>query len=37
MTLSLLEIIKEKTRENNRLKEQLDYILKKQALGIYLK
>jgi hypothetical protein len=36
MTLSLLEIIKEKTRENGRLREELDHALKKQAIGIYL-
>jgi hypothetical protein len=37
MTPSLSEIIKEKTRENGRLREGLDYALKKQTLGTYLK
>jgi hypothetical protein len=37
MTPSLSEIIKEKTKENNRLKEQLDHARKKQALDTYLK
>jgi hypothetical protein len=35
-TPSLSEIIEEKTRENGRLREQLDHALKKQALGTYL-
>lgn len=35
-TPSLSEIIEEKTRENGRLREELDHALKKQAIGMYL-